>query len=556
MTTHSSPSASNTFVATDFQGVGSQFSDIYVAGAYDGLTSTSARGLSKLYGESNVLCENLWGMWVDYRNNTQSAVGYTFNLYRYFDTTISNITTIHGNVGVQSFRCTINNIKFGGSAFVPQGTTFATKYRKTIIIQLGEKNKHIGGSLIETSLPPYYGMNSSNLLSVGNEWYEYNLVNRNYDSLMTSNSYFYNTYSDGDIVKNCICDISMYPASMQVDAYKLTMDNVRGMARNGGAFRKDSTVNMVSGSAGNFTNALGASIFSRQDPLALPNEGYVATWFSPPINDGDYEYSFTGQTSYFNNLKNLYLEGGAEVVLSNKAPIKGVTAFRDALALEGGGLDTIAEVKLEAEIVKASQSFTGNYTELVWDGGQRNFYTTLQSMLDNLVGYNSNLGFNMRVRFTNISTSLNTLVYWDFPCELDTNYKASDAFVIIEGGSSIDQYEMRRKSDTSVLFSWEGVGRYDFPVGNLVGEEVYFVRYVFSDGTYDRAASNKPYPIALQYGSNGIVKLYVGDEVQVASTDPSNIWNYETRTLTEGFTTSDRDQLNKALTTGKFLALK
>ena len=115
---------------------------------------------------------------------------------------------------------------------------------------------------------------------------------------------------------------------------------------------------------------------------------------------------------------------------------------------------------------------------------------------------------------------------------------------------------MRRKSDNAVLFTWTGVGRYDFPLGTYEGTEVYFVRYILTDGTYDRTASNKPYPIALAYGDNGTIKLYVGDEIQVASTDPSTIWNYDTRTLTEGFTDADRDQLNKGLTTGKFLALK
>ena len=53
---------------------------------------------------------------------------------------------------------------------------------------------------------------------------------------------------------------------------------------------------------------------------------------------------------------------------------------------------------------------------------------------------------------------------------------------------------------------------------------------------------------------SGNVKLYVGDEVQVASSDPSTIWNYETRTTTDGsYTDEDRA---KSLTTGKFLALK
>jgi len=558
MTTHSSPSTSTMINITDFQGVGSEFSNIYVAAAIDQLASTSVRTLGNIYGEGNVKCENIWGMWVDKRNSTNASAHSGLNLYRYYDATIKGVTMINGGVQLQTYRCSFENYLYYGTPFVPQGTTFPNKFRNYLLTQLGEFTKHISGALNDQSLPPYYGMYSSNLLSAGNEFYEYNLVNRNYDFYLTTSSYIYLTYSDRDVVKNCVCDINFVAPSMQVDAYNLTCDNVRGLVRAGGAMRKDSILNMVSMSTNGLTTSFGASIFARQNAnSAIPNEGGLQVWVGPPVTEGDYEYSFTGATSYFDNLKTLYLEAGAECIVANRVPVRGITAFQDAVAYEGGGLDTITELKIEAEMVKASQSFTGNYTELVWDGNGKNFYTTLQSMLDNLVGYNSNNGFNIRFRFTNIQTSgINTLVVWDFPCFIDTNYKANDAYVTIEGGTVTDQYEMRLKSDTSVLFSWEGVGRFDFPVGNLVGQEVYFVRYILSDGTYDRAASNKPFPIALQYGSNGIIKLYVGDEIQVASTDPVSIWSYDNRTLTEGFTTADRDQLNKGLTTGKFLALK
>ena len=554
LTTHTTKAISNALNVTDFQGEGSEFTNIYVAGACDYGSSSSTPTIANLYGESNVLCENIWAMWVDRRNNTDTRVGNAVNFYRYADTVIKNLTMIGGNPYMITQNCNILNLRHCGTPFVPSPTAtfFPTKWR-TISMQVsGSNNKCIGGTNIPDGLPPYNIVNFNDLLGKNNEVYEYNFDYPTYTNWNVV--YAFRQYSDNCVYKNCIINSDHYLMNSEVDAVGSIVDNVRGLRSNGGSTRRGVRLNMVS-----YNNTpvltVGSPMFLSQFAGGASDEGYLKLVFGPPLTAGTYEFSYTGTTSFFNNSSYIYLESGASVTFSNRDPIKGLLSFRDDDYIEGQNIDVEGEFTIEVEMVKASQEFTGTFTTLTFDS-PRNLYSSFQALLDALPNYNSNLGFNMRVRITSLFASLQNLYYFGIPVTIDTTYKAVDAYVTIEGGNETDQYEMRRKDNTSVLFSWEGVGRYDFPVGSLVGVEVYFVRYILSEGTYDRAASNKPFPTTLQYGDNGIVKLYVGNEIQTASTDPSTIWNYTTRTTTEGFTTSDRDQLNKGLTTGKFLALK
>ena len=244
--------------------------------------------------------------------------------------------------------------------------------------------------------------------------------------------------------------------------------------------------------------------------------------------------------------------------MKSGVPVRGVTNFdtsRPIAFVSGSDFNNFSRYSWEFEIVNANEPFTGNYFSI-------SSFTDIQPLedaLQALPNYDSNKGFKIAWKCTRIATNENLNGYWSYiniPVSLDLSYEATDAWVTTEGGGDLDIYEMRLKSDTSVVYSWQGVGRYDFSVGPVLGEEVYIVRYILSDGTYDRAASSKPYPTTIIYGDNGVVKLYVGQEIQVASSDPATIWNYANRTLTEGFEATDREQLNKALTTGKFLALK
>ncbi len=107
-----------------------------------------------------------------------------------------------------------------------------------------------------------------------------------------------------------------------------------------------------------------------------------------------------------------------------------------------------------------------------------------------------------------------------------------------------------------MLYTFIGTGTHDLFIGSNLDVDVYFKRYKYVDGAYVLLVNTQYTTQKLVLGNNGNILLYTGGEVQVASTDPATIWNYETRTTTEGFTSSDRDTLNKGLTTGKFLALK
>lgn len=552
MTTHSTTSISQAFAVTDFQGVGSRFSNIYIAECANYGTSNSTPTLAALYGESNALCENLWGMWVDRRNNTDTRVATGIYLARYYNATIQNVVSISGSLYIVGSNNQISNVKYAGTPFEPDAaaTFFPTKYRNDFIRINGSDNTFIGGSMIANTLCSYYGINLNGVEGNNNQIYQQNWQLTDYTPWF--GLAVLRTFSDNTILKNSVINGNTGGIRMEVDAVGLIVDNIRGMTRSSQQLRRGADVNMCS-LGYNYPNpGFGTPMFLRQDSLGLANEGYISWQFAPPLVVGDYEYNYTGQTSYFNNAYFLYLENQASVTISNRLPIKGLTAFRDADYVEGQGADTNTELIIEVEIVNAGQAFTGNFTTITFDSARR-IYTAMQALLDGLSNYDSNKGLNMRMRMTNL-ISLTNFTSFDIPCYIDTNYQSTDAYVTIEGGGAIDQYEMRKKSDTSVLFTWTGVGRYDFPIGNNEGLEVYFVRYVFSDGSYDRAASNKPYPITLKYGDNGNVKLYVGDEVQVASSDPSTIWNYETRTITDGsYTDEDRA---KSLTTGKFLALK
>jgi hypothetical protein len=183
--------------------------------------------------------------------------------------------------------------------------------------------------------------------------------------------------------------------------------------------------------------------------------------------------------------------------------------------------------------------------------------TVLVNAFDALTDYDANIGFKMRWRVTAlIASTSNYTNGWRFECNVDADWTAYDAYITFEGGSPTDKYEMRLLSDSSLVTEFIGVGRHDFTLGDLGGLVVYFVRYVLVDGVYERTSSTKPTPITLVYGNNGNILLYVGSEVQVASNDIAAIWAYADRSLTEGFNSTDRAQLNKTLTSGKFLALK
>ena len=182
----------------------------------------------------------------------------------------------------------------------------------------------------------------------------------------------------------------------------------------------------------------------------------------------------------------------------------------------------------------------------------------MQSAFTALSNYDSDEGINFAFKIENANNP-NPARYFSYAklaCTVDLNFTALDASITFEGGDATEKYEVIKASDDSVMYTFTGTGTYEFALGNNFGVEVYFKRYKYVDGAYVLLVNTQYTSQPLVYGFNGSIKLYTGNEVQTASTDPATIWNYGTRTTTEGFTTSDRDTLNKGLTTGKFLALK
>lgn len=540
------------------QGPSVSLKHMYIVWWYNGTTTTSARYLGDWSLIANSTIEDWWVCVLDKRENTQNSNHY-LGTVRYIEgQTIKNITYVGTYIYWLINDCIVLNTTFYGSCFVPDPTwssTYGNKYRSYHVYVNGIRVKFINGIAKGDSFAPYNQLNIPSFNASGIEMYNYH-----YESNVFANPVTYfvqdgaSIYGDKTIIKNCSTNVNHNGSQINVfiDSSDNIFDNYTGAQEESNINRGD-TANMI-GIRYNNDNVLyaqGIGVFLGKDNVNGSNdEGAVICHFSPPFGD-EYLWELTGATSYFDNNQSVRVESGAYCITSTKQPMRGLTSFRSSPYYENQSLEW-NEVSIDVEMVNGDNPFQGNWTSLNITG--TDFSSELNGVLNSLVGYDSNVGFKMAIKLTNNNASIGVLGYYSFPCYVDPNYQAKDAYITIEGGSDIDQYEMRLSSDTSVLYSWQGVGRFDFALGNLFQQNVYFVRYILTDGTYDRAASSKPFPTTLGFGSNGIVKLYVGDEVQVASSDPSTIWNYSSRTLTEG-TYTDEDRA-KALTTGKFLALK
>jgi hypothetical protein len=267
----------------------------------------------------------------------------------------------------------------------------------------------------------------------------------------------------------------------------------------------------------------------------------------------DYYYSNTTGSTYFNNAGFIYItEIGSYAEFTNSDPIVGITSIPTSsiryTTNAGSGLS--GSLSIEYEMVNYGNSFTGTMTQMT--------PTNVSNSFAALTNYNSNNGFNMKTRITALTSSVLTYINQiSISCSLDPNYTAKDSFITFNGGDQNSIYRIFNNSTDTQILEFTGSGIHYFNSTGLVGIETYTNRYTLFSGSLINLATSKLSPIELVPGNNGSINLYVGNEVQVASSDPSNIWNYTTRTITEGtFTDLDRTQLNKTLTTGKFIALK
>ena len=519
-------------------------------------TSSSAKyGVGLFPRTSTMSFKNLHFYLLDKRNTSQNAVHYSALIVAE-DTTIENVYTIGGATHYSTCNnVTIKNTFFGGTIFEPVANAIhGQKYRNIGITYAGSNCKIINWSLLPNSLPPITAVKLPSASGKNMEIYN---VNYTYTAgYSNGQDSFIDVNSDDIVAKNCYGNSPSHDRTFEsgLDAINAEIDNVISVGND--SFRKNTTANMVGGkyNSSNFSVGNGIGVFLAVDlTTSGSNDGFIGIPSGPPITD---EYHFSlGANSYFDNSTRVWIYGNEPYEIGGKQPMRGFTGFRDSNYYELGSLE-FNEIDAYVEMVNGDEEFTGTWTE--FDTSTNNWYTGLQSIFNGLTGYDSNVGLNIRFKFVKntLLTAWTDLLVYNIPCTIDTNYTADDGSITFEGGDATEKYEIIKASDDSVLYTFIGTGTYNLFIGSNLDVEVYFKRYKYVNSAYVLLVNTQYTTQKLVLGNNGNILLYTGNEVQIASTDPATIWNYTTRTTTEGFTSSDRSTLNKGLTTGKFLALK
>lgn len=549
--------ASVQFQIVDVQQGNLVLENIYASFWYNGGSSTSARGMWTIYPGDSSSIKNIHFHLVDKRNNSQTAVHTVGNLYYATNSVIEDVYMIGGAFNFAFLEgTTIKNITYGGSMFTPSAPNVdhGTKYGNIFLSVNSSDVKVVNGYLLPNSLPPKIGIKALGVFAKNLEFYNINYTYT--DAIFNTKDAAVDVFSDDVTVKNCLIDSTGHNKAFEqnVDSINTIADNVR-LSKSRSYLKRSALVNMISvqkAATNSNTPATNIGVFLGQDNInGSTDEGAICIQFSPPENNSYHYITSTG--SYYNNAGALYISPLGFVEIGGKQSMRGFTGFRDDVYYENGSIE-YNELTLGVEMVNGNEEFTGTYTSV--DTSTNNWYAGLNTVFNSLTGYNSNIGLKIRFRFDSLLTNSNPISTINIPCSIDPNYIANDASITFEGGGATEKYEIIKASDDSVLYTFTGTGTYDFYVGPNFEIPVYFKRYIFVDGAYSLIVNTQYTSQKLVLGFNGSILLYTGSEVQTASTDPATIWNYTTRTTTEGFTSSDRDTLNKGLTTGKFLALK
>lgn len=549
-------------------GSGTQWTNIYLDMNMRSIPSN--RDATRWYLDDCTKFENIYINLLD-----RDSADYAGNLYYASDLTMKNVNHV-GYLGVaHATDCVLLDWRFRGSTFAPQFTSKDVNYAQygMRITGLCNRVKIINYRHVSGSTPPSYlfdiALTSKNI-EIYNAYVDTTLANvSNWGTTGIRN------YSDNAIIKNCEINgyQTSYKFSNELDASNCIYDNIYTTTdgRRMYAGLGNLTANMVeAGDRDDSLNGLPSNvgvILTRswdKNQGTAPNikyGGYIKFEGGGPLNN-EYEYEIGGGAYLANG--DTYLPNiGSYVAMGNKVPLKGFKGFMDVNAsrFNASGL-TIQECNFYYKISLADDPLPSTWTQFLTSvtGNYFNSYDELQSAFDAIKGanYDSNKGINIAFKVENASDpNPSRLIYFlNVLCEIDNDYVANDASITFAGGDTTEKYEILRDSDDSVLYTFIGTGTHDFYLDTYYQEDVYFKRYKEVNGSYVLLVSTKYTTQKLEYGFNGIILLYTGAEVQVASTDIQAIWEYSQRTLTEGFTASDREQLNKALTTGKFLSLK
>lgn len=550
----------NNWTISDLQTEDVTFEDIYFADWTDlNTTSTSGRTQVNFQFTTGGDLKNIHLHLVDKRNTNNSARA-SIGILLVNNGTITDLYTTTMVNFSSSTNSVIKNVYFAETAFNPvAGADHGVKYRGQGYNMSGSNTKIINWSLLDDTLAPIQMCRVTGILGEKIEMYNHNYTYTKTYGNGGADSAF-EILSDNCVIRNCVVDSTTHSRSIEQgpDAVNVTAENVILKNNETATVKRFVNLNMVSqrfNSNSISSPAQDIGIFLAHNSAAVVNnEGLIVIPFAPPSNNS-YHY-VKGPSSYWDNSTRLYIAENESVEIGGKQPMRGFTGFRDDVYYESGSLE-YNEMDVAVEMVNGDEEFTGTYTTI--DTSTNNWYSGLQSIFNGLTGYNSNVGLNIRFKITRNQGS--TAAYLDIitlniPCVIDANFVSKDGSITFEGGDATEKYEILKDSDDSVLYTFTGTGEHDFFVGSNLDVDVYFKRYKYVDSAYVLLVTTKYTTQKLVLGDNGKVLLYTGNEVQVASTDTAAIWNYGTRTTTEGFTSSDRTQLNKGLTTGKFLALK
>lgn len=547
-------------------GTNAEWTNIYLDLNMRGVSSN--RDGARWYLDDCSVFENVYIQLFD-----RDSSDYAGNLYYASDLTMKNVNLV-GYLGLAHFtNCVLLDWKFRGSTFAPQFTSKDTNYAQYGIRVTGISDgvKIINFRHVNGSTPPAYLID--NALTCKN----IEIYNAYMDSTLPNVSNWAVTgirnYGDKVIVKNSELNgyYTGYKFSNELDASNCVYDNIysddgrRIYLGLGNAqlnmFECGDVNEVMNGLPANVGVVLARSV--DENVGTAPNiqyAGYLRFNGGAPNND-NYYYEIGGgayQANGYTYLPNI----GSYVAVGNRNPLKGFKGFLDngnRSRFNAGGL-SIQECNFYYKISLADDPLPSTWTQFLTSGTGNYFnaYTELQAGFNAIKGanYDSNKGINIAFKVENATDPNASRLFYNMAvlCEIDNDYVANDASITFSGGDATSKYEIVRASDNVVLYSFIGQGTHDFYLANNYLTEVYFKRYRDVGGSYDLLLNTQYTSQALIYGFNGEILLYAGAEVQVASNDVKAIWEYNNRTLTAGgFTDEDRA---KALTTGKFLALK
>jgi len=548
---------------------------LYITQATDRINSTATTTMFNFQNNPDVVqVDNIYCNFIHKLNSGTggNAAAHTLGVFSYMNNfTAYNWTAIGAGWSLGPMNnFTIIGMKHSSTPFTPIGEPIA-KWRQFALANTG-LNKATFGQFrrLQGGVPP----RATGLILDNPTNDSINYIDWDYDTEYLGTPYCANINGisgTNQMMANCkfgrVTNNGFFGTSTGTNTTSnIKLDNVRGPY--------DLRSTGVSGLTQNFMGAsdshTGVPGASNVNPYSLMyvdsnqitgSAGRICVGPFSPETSNDY-FTFSNTSSiYFNNQGRIFIDSiGDYAEFTTVEPMKGITSFPSSGVLRYTTNAAINSTTISGsfsysfEMQPYGSPFSGSLLPLTVANLSSSFAAISASGL-----YNSNEGLMMKTRITSTTTSVynNALVRVDISCSVDPNYQAADSFITFAGGSSTDKYELTKYSDDSVLFTFIGVGTHYFPTTGLLGTQVYVRRYVKINGNYVSVVNSKVNPTTVTLGDNGTVNLYAGNEIQVASSDPSTIWNYTTRTLTDGtFTTADRTQLNKTLTTGKFIALK